>query len=132
MCGRGRLLRGEGPRRCALLSLTAAARYNSLGHLSCTLCSVPVKSELLWQTHVLGKQHREVRGRWLPTLAGEWQCPRSDRPGCPLAWGASLSLALGGCSEITGAHVRRGKDWGGYTALTEPQGLLLFAVHGNR
>ncbi|XP_072185699.1 zinc finger protein 830 [Excalfactoria chinensis] len=35
------------------------AKYNSLGHLSCTLCSTPVKSELLWQTHVLGKQHRE-------------------------------------------------------------------------
>ncbi|XP_021244179.1 zinc finger protein 830 [Numida meleagris] len=35
------------------------AKYNSLGHLSCTLCSAPVKSELLWQTHVLGKQHRE-------------------------------------------------------------------------
>ncbi|XP_068003549.1 zinc finger protein 830 [Melanerpes formicivorus] len=35
------------------------AKYNSLGHLSCTLCSVPVKSDLLWQTHVLGKQHRE-------------------------------------------------------------------------
>uniref|UniRef100_A0A8C2TTL4 Zinc finger protein 830 n=1 Tax=Coturnix japonica TaxID=93934 RepID=A0A8C2TTL4_COTJA len=37
-----------------------------LGHLSCTLCSTPVKSELLWQTHVLGKQHREVRGRQTP------------------------------------------------------------------
>ncbi|XP_065608182.1 zinc finger protein 830 [Cyrtonyx montezumae] len=35
------------------------AKYNSLGHLSCALCSAPVKSELLWQTHVLGKQHRE-------------------------------------------------------------------------
>uniref|UniRef100_A0A8C2UDT5 Zinc finger protein 830 n=1 Tax=Coturnix japonica TaxID=93934 RepID=A0A8C2UDT5_COTJA len=35
------------------------SKYNSLGHLSCTLCSTPVKSELLWQTHVLGKQHCE-------------------------------------------------------------------------
>ncbi|XP_061446613.1 zinc finger protein 830 [Rhineura floridana] len=35
------------------------ARYNSLGNLSCALCNVPVKSELLWQTHVLGKQHKE-------------------------------------------------------------------------
>ncbi|XP_009075667.1 PREDICTED: zinc finger protein 830, partial [Acanthisitta chloris] len=39
--------------------LTASDTYNSLGHLSCSLCSAPVKSELLWQTHVLGKQHRE-------------------------------------------------------------------------
>ncbi|XP_043912921.1 zinc finger protein 830 [Protopterus annectens] len=35
------------------------AKYNSLGSLSCTLCKVPVKTELLWQTHVLGKQHKE-------------------------------------------------------------------------
>lgn len=35
------------------------AKYNSLGHLSCVLCSVQVKSELLWPTHVLGKQHKE-------------------------------------------------------------------------
>ncbi|XP_004624782.1 zinc finger protein 830-like [Octodon degus] len=35
------------------------AKYNLLGQLSCALCNTPVKSELLWQTHVLGKQHRE-------------------------------------------------------------------------
>ncbi|XP_078543870.1 zinc finger protein 830 [Lissotriton helveticus] len=35
------------------------AKYNSLDHLSCTLCNVPVKSELLWQAHILGKQHKE-------------------------------------------------------------------------
>lgn len=35
------------------------AKYNSLGHLSCALCNVQVKSELLWPTHVLGKQHKE-------------------------------------------------------------------------
>ncbi|OXB76821.1 UNVERIFIED_CONTAM: hypothetical protein H355_003838 [Colinus virginianus] len=39
--------------------LNGVVTYNSLGHLSCALCSAPVKSELLWQTHVLGKQHRE-------------------------------------------------------------------------
>lgn len=35
------------------------AKYNRLGQLSCALCNTPVKNELLWQTHVLGKQHRE-------------------------------------------------------------------------
>ncbi|XP_041040360.1 zinc finger protein 830 [Carcharodon carcharias] len=35
------------------------AKYNSLGHLSCVLCSTPIKNELLWQTHILGKQHKE-------------------------------------------------------------------------
>uniref|UniRef100_A0A8C6XBM5 Zinc finger protein 830 n=1 Tax=Naja naja TaxID=35670 RepID=A0A8C6XBM5_NAJNA len=34
-------------------------RYNSLGNLSCSLCNVAVKSELLWQTHAHGKQHKE-------------------------------------------------------------------------
>ncbi|KAM6990037.1 zinc finger protein 830 [Tautogolabrus adspersus] len=35
------------------------AKYNSLGHLSCVLCNVQVKTELLWPAHVLGKQHKE-------------------------------------------------------------------------
>lgn len=35
------------------------AKYNSLDHLSCVLCNVQVKSEILWQAHVLGKQHKE-------------------------------------------------------------------------
>ncbi|KAM3865791.1 zinc finger protein 830 [Diretmus argenteus] len=35
------------------------AKYNSLGHLSCVLCNVQVKNEILWQAHVLGKQHKE-------------------------------------------------------------------------
>ncbi|XP_038626272.1 zinc finger protein 830 [Tachyglossus aculeatus] len=35
------------------------AKYNRLGHLSCSLCNAPVKTERLWQTHVLGKQHKE-------------------------------------------------------------------------
>ncbi|XP_053294971.1 zinc finger protein 830 [Pleuronectes platessa] len=35
------------------------AKYNSLEHLSCVLCGVQVKSDLLWPAHVLGKQHKE-------------------------------------------------------------------------
>ncbi|XP_064469353.1 zinc finger protein 830-like [Ornithodoros turicata] len=35
------------------------AKYNSLGHLLCTVCSTQVKSETLWATHVLGKTHKE-------------------------------------------------------------------------
>lgn len=61
-------MRGGCPRRSSLLPLTASATYNSLGHLSCTLCNAPVKSELLWQTHALGKQHREVS--WVPAREG--------------------------------------------------------------
>ncbi|XP_073688888.1 zinc finger protein 830 [Garra rufa] len=35
------------------------ARYSSVGQLSCALCNTAVKSALLWQTHVLGKQHKD-------------------------------------------------------------------------
>ncbi|KAM4689463.1 zinc finger protein 830 [Discoglossus pictus] len=35
------------------------AKYNSLGHLSCVVCNTQIKSELLWQAHILGKQHKE-------------------------------------------------------------------------
>ncbi|XP_075682976.1 zinc finger protein 830 [Rhinoderma darwinii] len=35
------------------------AKYNSLGHLSCVVCNIPIKNELLWQAHLLGKPHKE-------------------------------------------------------------------------
>ncbi|XP_068092790.1 zinc finger protein 830 [Hyperolius riggenbachi] len=35
------------------------AKYNSLGHLSCAICNIQIKTELLWQAHILGKQHKE-------------------------------------------------------------------------
>lgn len=53
------------------------AKYNSLGHLSCVLCNVQVKSELLWPTHVLGKQHKEkvaeLKGAKTPTVTQQTQ-----------------------------------------------------------
>ncbi|KAM4705905.1 zinc finger protein 830 [Rhinophrynus dorsalis] len=35
------------------------AKYPYLGHLSCIVCNTHIKSELLWQAHILGKQHKE-------------------------------------------------------------------------
>ncbi|XP_028673264.1 zinc finger protein 830 isoform X2 [Erpetoichthys calabaricus] len=35
------------------------AKYNSLGHLTCVLCNTPIKSDILWQTHILGKPHKQ-------------------------------------------------------------------------
>ncbi|XP_029970604.1 zinc finger protein 830 [Salarias fasciatus] len=35
------------------------AKYSGAGQLSCGLCGVAVKSELLWPAHVLGKPHKE-------------------------------------------------------------------------
>ncbi|KAK2151739.1 hypothetical protein LSH36_353g08103 [Paralvinella palmiformis] len=39
------------------------ARYNSLGQLSCVLCNTPVKTELLWNAHVIGRTHKENLAR---------------------------------------------------------------------
>ncbi|XP_065882324.1 zinc finger protein 830-like isoform X2 [Dysidea avara] len=36
------------------------ARYNSLGQLSCGICNVPVKSNVLWTAHVQSKKHKEM------------------------------------------------------------------------
>lgn len=49
------------------------AKYNSLGHLSCVLCNVQVKSELLWPAHILGKNHKEKVAQ---LKGGENQTPK--------------------------------------------------------
>lgn len=35
------------------------AKYNAVGQLWCTLCNCPVKTNLLWNSHVQGRTHRE-------------------------------------------------------------------------
>lgn len=35
------------------------AKYNSSGQLFCVLCNIPIKSAILWNSHVLGKKHKE-------------------------------------------------------------------------
>uniref|UniRef100_A0A8C5K8Z4 Zinc finger protein 830 n=1 Tax=Jaculus jaculus TaxID=51337 RepID=A0A8C5K8Z4_JACJA len=90
------------------------AKYNRLGQLSCALCSSPVKSELLWQTHVLGKQHREKVAE-LKGAKGAAQAPsvspapqpakrRAAEPECPDAKRAKASAvpALPARLESTG------------------------------
>ncbi|CAB1317375.1 unnamed protein product [Coregonus sp. 'balchen'] len=56
------------------------AKYNSLDHLSCVLCNERVKNELLWQTHILGKQHKEK----VAELKGSKQSSTSQGPQPPL------------------------------------------------
>ncbi|CAG0895719.1 unnamed protein product [Cyprideis torosa] len=36
------------------------AKYNETGQLSCVVCNIPVKSELVWTAHINGKFHRET------------------------------------------------------------------------
>lgn len=35
------------------------AKYNSLGHLICTICNCQVKSDRLWNPHLLSRSHKE-------------------------------------------------------------------------
>lgn len=36
------------------------ARYGASGNLICVLCNTVIKSENLWQAHLLGKRHRDL------------------------------------------------------------------------
>ena len=35
-------------------------RYNNVGQLSCAICSVLIKSDILWKTHLTSKKHKSV------------------------------------------------------------------------
>ncbi|XP_044532143.1 zinc finger protein 830 [Gracilinanus agilis] len=75
------------------------AKYNRLGQLSCSLCGVAVKSELLWPTHVLGKQHKEkvaqLKGPKEPA-PGPAHPPPAKRTGPEPSWDPEAKRARGG------------------------------------
>ena len=35
-------------------------RYNSLNQLSCIVCGVPIKSEILWSSHIQSRKHKDA------------------------------------------------------------------------
>ncbi|XP_063156398.1 zinc finger protein 830 [Candoia aspera] len=74
-------------------------RYNNLGNLSCSLCNVSVKNELLWQTHALGKQHKE-RLESLKDIKYSTSRPFSD----------TLSSLKRKTSETKSPEQKKGKD----------------------
>ena len=39
---------------------SSSHRYNSVGQLTCAVCSVPVKSGIVWPAHLQSKRHKEV------------------------------------------------------------------------
>lgn len=97
------------------------AKYNSLGHLSCVLCKVPVKSEILWQAHVLGKPHKdkvaELKGA-TQSKAQQTQAknPSETRPD-------QSSLLKRKAPETDAASGKRPKD-GGSTSSGLPPGFF--------
>jgi len=52
-----RLVKGQRETKKKIAS--PLAKYNSTGQLFCVLCNIPVKSAILWDSHVLGKKHKE-------------------------------------------------------------------------
>ncbi|XP_065053834.1 zinc finger protein 830-like [Rhopilema esculentum] len=36
------------------------AKYNNLGQVTCVVCNLPLKNDLLWQPHLLSKKHKEA------------------------------------------------------------------------
>ncbi len=34
-------------------------RYNGVGQLTCVVCTVPIKTELLWTTHIQSRKHKD-------------------------------------------------------------------------
>ncbi|XP_004449460.1 zinc finger protein 830 [Dasypus novemcinctus] len=77
------------------------AKYNRLGQLSCALCNTPVKSELLWQTHVLGKQHREK----VVELKGAKEAPQGTSAS------ATLQCAKRKAPDADSQHAKRAKAY---------------------
>lgn len=39
---------------------TSLCRYNTLDQLVCVLCNTVIKSNILWNAHIQGRQHKEV------------------------------------------------------------------------
>lgn len=82
------------------------AKYNSLGHLSCTVCNVHVKSELLWPTHILGKQHKdrvaELKGAKSQTAVQPIQAVKRKAPESEDLNGKKAKPSSGAGQSVTG------------------------------
>ena len=39
---------------------TCTCRYNALDQLSCIVCGVSIKSELLWTSHLASRKHKDT------------------------------------------------------------------------
>ena len=39
---------------------TISDRYNALGQVTCQICSTALKNEILWNTHLQSRKHKEV------------------------------------------------------------------------
>ncbi|XP_011402561.1 PREDICTED: zinc finger protein 830-like [Amphimedon queenslandica] len=68
------------------------AKYNSVGQLTCVICTVTIKSELLWQTHLQSKTHKQnvIELKTLSDSKETLQKPRQTKTG-PASVGNAVS-----------------------------------------
>lgn len=107
------------------------AKYNSLGHLSCTLCNVPVKSELLWTTHVLGKQHKEkvaeLKGGKAQTVTQESQPLKRKAPETEDVNGKKAKATGQSAAALPGDFFAKPSEIKKATPVAKSAGLSLLA-----
>ncbi|XP_048066188.1 zinc finger protein 830-like [Megalobrama amblycephala] len=82
------------------------AKYNSVGQLSCALCNASVKSALLWQTHVLGKQHKDRVSELKNRDSTPTPAPSSSSSSSSLKRGAPEPV----CSSSSSSSGKRAKS----------------------
>jgi zinc finger protein 830 len=79
------------------------ARYSNAGQLSCSLCTLTVKNEVLWPAHLTSKVHRQnVRQAQLAVAEAEAQAEEEEREQAGLT---STSTSSG-----SGLGTKRGAD----------------------
>lgn len=100
------------------------AKYNSAGQLSCVLCNAHIKTEILWQAHVLGKPHKDKVSELKGVQQGAGNVPQAPRPSSTLKRkAAEPEVHDGKKTKASGAELLQGK-----TATSAPgAGLGLLA-----
>lgn len=84
------------------------AKYNSVGQLSCALCNASVKSALLWQTHVLGKQHKDRVSELKNRDSTPTPAPSSSSSSSALKRGAPEPSSSSSSGKRTKSHITAG------------------------
>lgn len=101
------------------------AKYNSLGQLSCVLCNVQVKTEILWQAHVLGKQHKDKVSELIEVKQSTGDVPEAPQTSTLKRKAAEPEVHDGKKPKASGADFLQGK-----TGTSGPgAGLGLLAGH---
>lgn len=79
-------------------------RYNALGQLVCVLCNLQVKSEILWNTHLQSRKHKEQ----VNALKAAKAAPPNPSSSSTLS--SSVSPSVDGSRENRGMSTAKGHD----------------------